>query len=231
MRLLSAVILAILGAIGFADAAKADSIWAAEIDRAFNARDIESGSLAPFAKWQAALARARAEDERSTALCSAAPASIGCEQRGLHVAFLESLRGLAPLEQVKSIHAYVNRVLWIDDKVNYGVSDYWATPDEFYTRGGDCEDFAFAKFEALKRLGFGNDQMRILILDDLKLRQPHAVLLVLVDQRLWVLDNELRGAVPADSIRHYDPIYSINERGWWMHSDNAQDVNSAGRRH
>jgi len=23
--------------------------------------------------------------------------------------------------------------------------------------------------------------------------------------------------VPANSIRHYNPVFSINESGWWLH--------------
>jgi hypothetical protein len=23
--------------------------------------------------------------------------------------------------------------------------------------------------------------------------------------------------VPANSIRHYQPVFSINEEGWWLH--------------
>ncbi len=153
-----------------------------------------------------------------------------CVARRQRADVLAGLRGSAPLEQLAAVQAYVNRVRWVDDRRNYGEADYWATPDEFFVRGGDCEDYAFAKYEALKQLGFQPEQMRILVLTDLKLGEPHAVLLVLVDGRIWSLDNNLRNIFPADAIRHYDPIYSINETGWWMHRGTMRDVDSAGRR-
>lgn len=230
MRLVTAVVLAVIASFALGGGAKADSLWTIEFNRVFGVRDIESRNLAAFAKWQAALRRAQADELRAVASCSAAPRDPVCVSRRQRADFLAGLRGSSPLEQVAAIHAYVNRVRWVDDRRNYSDADYWAAPDEFFARGGDCEDYAFAKYDALKRLGFPPEQMRILVLTDLKMREPHAVLLVLVDGRIWSLDNNLRNIFPAEAIRHYDPIYSINESGWWLHRGTMRDVDSAGRR-
>ncbi len=32
-----------------------------------------------------------------------------------------------------------------------------------------------------------------------------------------LLDNQIASVVPANSIRHYNPVFSINETGWWLH--------------
>jgi hypothetical protein len=32
-----------------------------------------------------------------------------------------------------------------------------------------------------------------------------------------LLDNQIKTVVPANSIKHYQPVYSINENGWWLH--------------
>lgn len=230
MRFVTAVSLALIASIALCGGTKADSLWAIEFNRAFGVQDIESHNLTPFAKWQAALQRAQADEIRDAASCAAAVKDPVCVARRQRADFLAGLRGSSPLDQVAAVHAYVNRVRWIDDRRNYDGTDYWATPDEFFARGGDCEDYAFAKYDALKRLGFPPEQMRILVLTDRKLREPHAVLLVLVDGRIWSLDNNLRTVFPADAIRHYDPIYSINESGWWLHRGTMRDVDSAGRR-
>lgn len=230
MRFVVVAILAVFSAVASIGGATADSPWTTEISRAFGVRDIESRNLDAFGKWQAALQRAQVDEVRDAASCPKSANDPVCESRRQRIEALKGLRGLSPLEQVADVHAYVNRVRWVDDRRNYGVSDYWASPDEFFVRGGDCEDYAFAKYDTLKRLGFPPEQMRILVLTDLKMREPHAVLLVLVDGRLWSLDNNLRNIFPADAIRHYDPIYSINETGWWLHRGTMRDVDSAGRR-
>jgi predicted transglutaminase-like cysteine proteinase len=230
MRFLFAVIVAGFAAVAVTAESKAQTQWSGAFERAFGLPDDARSSVAPFAKWQSVLVRAREEETQDASLCRANTAAQVCEYRRSRAEFMQGLRGLAPLEKIAAVNTYVNRVNWVDDQPNYGTPDYWATPDEFFTRGGDCEDFAFAKYDVLKRLGFAADQMRILILTDHKLRQPHAVLLVMFDDRLWVLDNTLRAIAPAEAMQHYEPIYSINESGWWLHRGEPRDVDSAARR-
>jgi predicted transglutaminase-like cysteine proteinase len=230
LRFVAVAILAVFATVASIGGATADSLWTTEVSRAFGVRDVESRNLVAFGKWQAAVQRAQADEVRDAASCRKSVNDPVCDSRRQRAEFLKGLRGLSPLEQLAAVHAYVNRVHWVDDRRNYGAADYWATPDEFFARGGDCEDYAFAKYETLKQLGFPPEQMRILVLTDLKMREPHAVLLVLVDGRLWSLDNNLRNIFPADAIRHYAPIYSINETGWWLHRGTMREVDSAGRR-
>ena len=100
---------------------------------------------------------------------------------------------------------------------NWGVEDYWETPNEFLNRDGDCEDFAIAKYKSLRALGLGDDQLRIVVLQDLNLRIAHAVLVVLDGGKAWVLDNQIDQVIDADRIRHYRPYYSINASAYWLH--------------
>ena len=87
----------------------------------------------------------------------------------------------------------------------------------FMTKDGDCEDYAIAKFMSLRQLGFDNGQMRVVVVDDLNLGVAHAILVVYLDGRAFVLDNQIASVVPAEIIRHYRPVYSINEDAWWLH--------------
>ena len=57
----------------------------------------------------------------------------------------------------------------------------------------------------------------MVVLQDLNLRIPHAILIVNVDGRQLVLDNQIPQVVEAATIRHYRPIYSVNETSWWLH--------------
>jgi predicted transglutaminase-like cysteine proteinase len=59
--------------------------------------------------------------------------------------------------------------------------------------------------------------MRVVALQDLNLNLGHAVLVVYVNDRPMLLDNQIAAVVPANSIKHYNPVFSINETGWWLH--------------
>ena len=37
------------------------------------------------------------------------------------------------------------------------------------------------------------------------------------DRQTATLDNQIAQVVPTDIIRHYQPIFSINEEAWWLH--------------
>jgi predicted transglutaminase-like cysteine proteinase len=100
---------------------------------------------------------------------------------------------------------------------NWGQEDYWATPFQFLKKNGDCEDYAISKYMALKALGVKVEDMRIVALQDLNLNLGHAVLVVYVGDEPQLLDNQISSVVAANSIRHYQPVFSINEEGWWLH--------------
>jgi len=99
--------------------------------------------------------------------------------------------------------------------VNWGRTDFWETPIEFLRHGGDCEDYAVAKYMALLALGVPVDDMRVTVVDDQELGVTHAVLLVADDDRYDLLDNLTDEVVPVAGLPIYRPIYAINEHGWW----------------
>lgn len=126
-------------------------------------------------------------------------------------------RPLARADQLRLVNRTLNQIRYISDLENWGVPDYWAAVREFLARNGDCEDYAIAKYMALKALGVPIDAMRIAVVQDLNLGVPHAILVVALDGDSWVLDNQIREVLPTSAIVHYQPVYSINEHGWWLH--------------
>lgn len=131
---------------------------------------------------------------------------------------LSALKGL-PLHQMASrVNDMMNAKRYVSDAKNYGQNDYWATPVEFFKKGGDCEDYAIAKYTALRMLGVPESRMRIAIVQDLQKNIPHAILTVYTDQGAMILDNQIKGMRSADRISHYKPIFSINQDAWWLHT-------------
>ena len=71
----------------------------------------------------------------------------------------------------------------------WGRDDYWATPAELLARGGDCEDFATAKFMLLKDAGVSPSRMLVVVLRATLARASHAVLVVHTADGPMVLDS------------------------------------------
>lgn len=180
----------------------------------FGAASVVSTDLSPFVKWTTVLAAARAEEARMTQPCQTGESCKLQQWAG----FIESLRSFDQWAQINEVNARMNGARYIEDIDNYGNTDYWATPGQFFERSGDCEDYAIAKFMTLRELGFTNEQMRIAIVHDTNLNLVHAVLVVYYQDVAYLLDNQISQVVRVDSIRHYQPYYSLNESMWWRHT-------------
>lgn len=179
-------------------------------DRAqlFGSTEIKSSNIVAFTKWTTVMKRFEDQMKGSTAQ---APRMVMWKNA------LQSMKTKSTREQVEAVNNYVNNVRYIEDSNNYGKSDYWATPAEFLDKGGDCEDFAIAKYASLRALGFSSDQLRIAIVQDKIKRVAHALLIVYTDEGTLVLDNQNKRVEMADSVTRYKPVFSINSTSWWLH--------------
>lgn len=174
----------------------------------FGASETFSNNLGNFPKWRGVVDRFNEE----MAACAAGECDKATWKK-----FVDSLTTYDVGTQAKTVHKRLNDKRYILDIVNWGLNDYWATPFQFMRKNGDCEDYAIGKYMVLKALGFPVDQMRIVVLMDLNLNLVHAVLVVNVDGQSLLLDNQIRNVVQVSTVHHYQPYYSLNEKGWWMH--------------
>ena len=134
------------------------------------------------------------------------------------IKFLAELQGKPLMEKLAEVNDYMNRHRYITDPVNWGVPDYWEVPREFFSKDGDCEDYAIAKYLSLRHLGVPAEMLRLVVLQDENCACPTPILVVYVNGTAYVLDNQFGRVVEADRISHYRPIYSINENHWWLHA-------------
>ncbi len=132
-------------------------------------------------------------------------------------AFLPTVRNLDRMGKIEAVNRFVNKSPYVTDPVNWRVVDYWSTPNQFFGKNGDCEDFAISKYLFLRQLGFEASEMRIVVVKDLNLKLDHAVLAVYDGDRVLILDNQLQKIIDSRRIRHYYIMYSINEEYWWRH--------------
>jgi predicted transglutaminase-like cysteine proteinase len=182
----------------------------------FGYNEIEKDGLGPFKKWVVVLERYTAERNLETAPCDSG-LFTRCNLQDWRT-FLAGLQGKPLMDKLSEVNDYMNRHRYITDPVNWGVPDYWEVPREFFSKDGDCEDYAIAKYLSLRILGLPADMMRLVVLQDENLRVPHAILVVYVNGTALVLDNQFGQVVNAERISHYRPIYSVNENHWWLHA-------------
>lgn len=174
----------------------------------FGSSEVRHDDITAFKKWTQVMNRF---ENQMQSVAARAPRVM------MWRAEIQRLKSAPDREKIEGINAFLNQVPYIEDVDNYNKTDYWATPIEFLSRGGDCEDFAIAKYASLRALGFSTDQLRIAIVTDKIKNVPHAVLVVYSDDGNFVLDNQDKQVEPITAVNRYEPIFSINSNSWWLH--------------
>lgn len=174
----------------------------------FGATEKKSTNLKAFTKWTGMFERFdKALDETASKKII----------KALQIE-LNDYRSSSVYDMANDVNDMMNRKRYVLDQNNWGQSDYWATPIEFMARGGDCEDFAIAKYAALRALGVPENRLRVAIVQDEEKNIPHAILIVYTERGPMVLDNQIKKMRSANRIAHYKPIFSINRTAWWLHT-------------
>jgi predicted transglutaminase-like cysteine proteinase len=145
---------------------------------------------------------------------------VGNARSSEHARWARILRDLStrsPEGQIAGVDSFVNGFAWIDDDKLYG-RDHWATPVEFLAGGGgDCEDFAIAKYAALAKLGFTEQRLRIAFAHDRGRDLVHALTIVYWGGDALVLDPLTDRPFSHAATTRYRPICSFNRQQLWMH--------------
>ena len=79
--------------------------------------------------------------------------------------------------------------------------------------GGDCEDYAIAKFVALRRAGLAPEDLRIVVLRDTIHGEDHAVAAARLDGHWLTLDNRRMAMVEDTDVRNFRPTFVIGPHG------------------
>ena len=93
----------------------------------FGSTEKRSTSLKAFTKWTTMFDRFNASLNSNSA-----ESEIVQFKRDL-----ESLKGLPLNKMVTKVNDLMNAKRYVSDQANYGQTDYWATPVEFFKKGGD----------------------------------------------------------------------------------------------
>jgi predicted transglutaminase-like cysteine proteinase len=181
----------------------------------FGSREVYSQSIWRFPQWTEMLARTAAGSQKAQHVCTSR-SDADCVPPEWQ-ALIARIQGLDLRQQIEIANDTLNRVRYVTTTQNWHRAMYWETAFEFLRFGGQCQDYAIAKYELLRTAGVSADLMRVVVLHDDASGLDHAVLAVFVDGTPMLLDNLRPDIVPANSVSYYHPYYSINENGWWYH--------------
>jgi predicted transglutaminase-like cysteine proteinase len=102
----------------------------------------------------------------------------------------------------------------MSDLAQYGEIDVWSSPLVTFAHGaGDCEDYAIAKFVALRLAGIAASDLRIVIMRDTVRGEDHAVAAARLDGRWLTLDNRRMAMIEDAQVRNYRPTFVIDQTG------------------
>ncbi len=102
----------------------------------------------------------------------------------------------------------------MSDLTQWGVIDRWSAPLVTLTTGrGDCEDYAIAKYVALKQAGVAAEDVKLVIVRDLAVGGDHAVVAVRFDGHWVILDNRRLTLVEDRQIRQTVPLFVLSQSG------------------
>lgn len=139
---------------------------------------------------------------------------------------VEPVAGLDRARQMLFVQAVVQRTLsYREDLQMWGEADYWASAAETLSRGGgDCEDLAIVKYQALLALGFAPGDLVLSVGRDLA-RGDHALLLVREGGAWWVLDDKQPRPIRSEDQTGFDPVMSFSgSSAQWLHGRNRDTV-------
>jgi predicted transglutaminase-like cysteine proteinase len=108
----------------------------------------------------------------------------------------------------------------MSDLAQYGAIDVWSSPLVTFASGaGDCEDYAIAKFAALRHAGVSPDDLRIVIMHDTIRDEDHAVAAARLDGHWLMLDNRRMAMVEDADVKNYRPSFVIDQYGVMQYVD------------
>ena len=108
----------------------------------------------------------------------------------------------------------------MSDLAQYGAVDVWSSPLVTFASGaGDCEDYAIAKFAALRLAGISPEDLRIVVMRDIISGEDHAVAAARLDGHWLMLDNRRMAMIEDAYVRNYRPTFVIDQHGVMKYAD------------
>ncbi len=168
-------------------------------------------------------------DERTIAWVAERYGSAAADRLRQWRELVRQIHGLHEEKRVEQVNRFFNRIPNRTDREQWGREDYWATPLEMLvTNGGDCEDFALAKYFTLRAAGVPNERLRVTyvrawIASENRV-ESHMVLAYypFQDAEPLILDNLVAEVRPASQRPDLTPTMGFNAEGLWSAKQRGQ---------
>lgn len=162
------------------------------------------------AKWmQTAFDIAR--DRRALARCRRDAGPCDPASRRM-LAIIDAARDLRGRARIGHLNRAINlSIRPITDEAQHGVADHWSSPLATLAAGrGDCEDYAIAKYLALREAGIAASDLRLVVVRLPPADLDHAVLAVRHEERWLILDNRRLALLEAGDLKA-EPLFVLGE--------------------
>lgn len=128
---------------------------------------------------------------------------------------LDESRAVSGRSRLEVVNTRINSIIrYQEDVAQHGMPDRWSAPLTTLASGhGDCEDYAFAKYVALREIGVSPADLQIVLAQDIVVNQAHAVLAVKEEGRWLLLDNRRPQIYESDGAQHLAPRFAIDHNG------------------
>jgi predicted transglutaminase-like cysteine proteinase len=173
-----------------------------------------------LAKWLGVLQRL--DDEQvQLALCDGNREHCASDAALQFLAIVDAARARDGRARLGEINRAVNLAIHpVSDLAQFGQIDVWSSPlVTFYRGAGDCEDYAIAKFVALRMAGIPSEDLRIVVMADTLSGEGHAVAAVRLDGHWLILDNRRMAMMEDIAVRNYRALFVIDQSGVMKYSD------------
>lgn len=165
-------------------------------------------------KWRG-VQQAIRDEAQVLAACRASGAACGSASARRFVAIVDEARTRQGRGRIEAVNQAINKaVRYTSDTAQHGTADRWSAPLATLGAGqGDCEDYAIAKYAALRQAGMSADELRILLVRDRAAGQDHAVLAARNNGRWLMLDNRHSTLNETAELRQFTPLFALDHQG------------------
>ncbi|HVZ01075.1 MAG TPA: hypothetical protein VHA35_16325 [Dongiaceae bacterium] len=166
-------------------------------------------------QWRSVLERSAADEAGADpANCDddGAP-ELDCAAKAVH-RLEEGLKAKSPVEQIYGVYSYFNAIKWKEHGPGC-TEDCWATRLQFIAqRYGDCGDHALAEYFTLKRLGFKERDLQLIVAQlpgyEDSFKGGHVVLRVAAGGKYYILDNRRSDVTGLKGLDKYKVLAGLN---------------------
>lgn len=163
------------------------------------------------AKWQA-LQAIIAIEARAMTLCRQTPDACPPAAKRF-LAIVDAARTETGRARAGQINRAINLAIRpMRDSAQFGVADVWQSPLMTFANGaGDCEDYAIAKYVALREAGMSANDLKLVIVHDDRVGEDHAVTAARIDGDWLILDNRKMLLLTDAQAPDLKPLIALGE--------------------